>query len=380
MLLAPTQSIGGPIFDTFELRILASVALVLSLFVAYKFVRLLDEPLQERYGSNASEAVRTLILASWIMFVAWRVTIVWDIAFFLELIEEALLVDRWTAIRQVVTVAFVISAYLVIRLVNRSFDRLEAEGAITKHQNEVAYHLADATIVIGTGTVLLTLWGINLTNVILGAGVISAVFGLAAQKTVAGAITGFLLLFTRPFRVGDWIGVVTDHGDEREGIVDDVTLLHTKIRTFNDEHVLIPNDEITASSLTNYSRNDRLRIDIEIGVDYDTDLDHARELVQKTAESTEHVINAPTPKVVIKHLGDSAIVLELQFWIEKPSRRLSWRAQTEVLQAVIEVFDEHGIEIPYPQRVHDTRQEDGLRLDASKQPPEVVSNPDTEME
>lgn len=90
----------------------------------------------------------------------------------------------------------------------------------------------------------------------------------------------------------------------------DVT--NTKIQTFSDEHVLISNDEITSSQLTNYSRNDQLWVNVEVGVDYETDLKLAGNAIVEAAEDVEMIKSNPSPQVVTKEFGDSAIVLELR--------------------------------------------------------------------
>lgn len=197
----------------------------------------------------------------------------------------------------------------------------------------------------------------------VGAGVATAVLGLAAQRTVAAIIAGFFLLFTRPFRVGDWIEVVDDGEETASGIVEDVTISHTKILTFNDEHLLVPNDQVTSNRLTNYTRNQRLRIDVEVGLDYETDLDVAREVAVSATRDVDLVSSVRDPKTVLDRFGDSEIALEVQFWIDEPSRRRALRARTAVITAIKQAFDREGITIPFPLRTHDTRAGEGFRVD-----------------
>jgi hypothetical protein len=201
--------------------------------------------------------------------------------------------------------------------------------------------------------------------------------GLAARETLAAMIAGFVLLFSRPFRVGDWIAVDMDDEENRSGIVTDVTIFNTKIQTFSDEYVLIPNDEITSSQLKNLSRNDQLRVEVEVGVDYTADIEHARDVMVDAVSDLESIKSSPNPKAVAKRFGDSSIVLELRIWIGDPTMRRKWRAQTDAIEAIKAAFDREGITIPYPQRVHAPRDgEEGFRVDANG--PEPVDPPETD--
>ncbi len=350
--------VQGEPFPSVEWKLFVTLLLIVSVFLGAWAIRRLDYPLKARVGEGLSEAIQASLLTLWIGTVTVALTVVWNVTVILDLLVDAVLVNRAYAVLYLVTAAIFVTTYLLIRLVNRSIDELDDAGAITRHQSEVAYHVADAGIFLAGIGLVLTIWGVNLTNLILGAGVLSAVLGLAAQKTFSAMIAGFVLLFARPFVVGDWIAVHSD-GEERTGIVEDVTILNTKVQTFRDQHVLIPNDEVTSNQLINYSRNDRLRIDIEVGVDYDSDLERARAALRDGLADVDLAQETPSPEVVTKRFDDSAIVLELRFWIENPSMRRSWKARTEAMEGVKESFDREGVVIPFSQHVHSFR--DGER-------------------
>jgi len=350
--------VQGEPFPSVESKLFVTLLLIVSVFLGAWAIRRLDYPLKARVGEGLSEAIQASLLTLWIGTVTVALTVVWNVTVILDLLVDAVLVNRAYAVLYLVTAAIFVTTYLLIRLVNRSIDELDDAGAITRHQSEVAYHVADAGIFLAGIGLVLTIWGVNLTNLILGAGVLSAVLGLAAQKTFSAMIAGFVLLFARPFVVGDWIAVHSD-GEERTGIVEDVTILNTKVQTFRDQHVLIPNDEVTSNQLINYSRNDRLRIDIEVGVDYDSDLERARAALRDGLADVDLAQETPSPEVVTKRFDDSAIVLELRFWIENPSMRRSWKARTEAMEGVKESFDREGVVIPFSQHVHSFR--DGER-------------------
>ncbi|WP_394742624.1 mechanosensitive ion channel family protein [Natronococcus roseus] len=356
--------------DTLGPKLLATTLLViLILFGAASASRVYDA-LHRRYGPKLGEVVSLLILGLVVAVVVYSFSAIWEVLFVLEFTLQSATIDRWEAAQQITTLGIAATAYLAIRFVNRSIDTLAETRALTKHQSEVAHHVADVAIIAAAATVVLSLWGINLTNIFLGAGAITAIVALTARETLAAMLAGFVLLFSRPFHVGDWIEV-----NETNGIVTDVTIFTTKIQTFDDKHVLVPNDEVTSSQLTNYSRNNQLRVEVEVGVDYDADVSQARAIIVEAVDDLEIIKSSPNPQVVTKAFGDSSILLECHVWIGNPTKRRTHDARTAVIEAVADAFDREGISIPYPHRVHSPRG-DGFRIESGTREEAGISTTD----
>ncbi|WP_266082113.1 mechanosensitive ion channel family protein [Haladaptatus caseinilyticus] len=277
---------------------------------------------------------------------------IWNANFVLREVVSAVIVNQWTLIQQLVTIAVFIIAYLLIRFTNRSIDKLAETKALTGHQTEIAYHVSNVGIFLVAIGIVLSLWGIDLTNFFISAGVMSVMIGLAARTTLAAMVSGFVLLFSRPFRVGDWIKI-----GEESGVVKDVTIFNTKIQTFDGKSVLIPNDEITNRGLRNVSENNQLRIEIPVGVDYETDLEHAEDELEEASEKIEGIKSTPAPQIIIREFESSSILFELRVWIENPTSRRRWKAKTNAIKVIKNQFDAADISIPFPQRVHDSRGE-----------------------
>ncbi|MDQ2049101.1 mechanosensitive ion channel family protein [Natronolimnohabitans sp. A-GB9] len=357
---APIPRLQETYLSTVGAQILATLLLVaLVLFGLWTASRLRDS-LERHYGTQIAEAGSVVLLGSLVVVGVYLFVVIWQVTYILEYTLRTMAIDRWLAAQQLVTGAIAVTAYLSIRFVNRSIDKLAQTDALTKHQSEVAYHVSDVAIVGVAATMILTLWGIDLTNIFIGAGAITALVGLTARETLAAMLAGFVLLFARPFHVGDWIEV-----NETTGIVTDVTIFSTKIQTFDDRHVLVPNDEVTDSQLTNYSQNEQLRVDLEVGIDYDTDPEHARSVITDAVADLESVKNNPTPQVIARGFDDSSILLECRVWIAKPTMRRKLHTRTAMIEAIVSAFDSEGLEIPYPQRVHDTR-DDGFPIDGPR--------------
>jgi small-conductance mechanosensitive channel len=163
--------------------------------------------------------------------------------------------------------------------------------------------------------------------------------------------------------------------DDEEGIVTDISIVNTRIQTFAGEYVMIPNDIVSGEKIINKSRKGRLRIEVEVGVDYEADVERAADLAQETMKELDEVLTVPTPKVVLKEFGDSAVTLVLRCWIDKPSARRQWRARTAVIESVKSAFDREGVKIPFPQRELTGRRESGgFRVAGEADLPEAVGD------
>ncbi|QGA81753.1 mechanosensitive ion channel family protein [Halomicrobium sp. LC1Hm] len=249
-------------------------------------------------------------------------------------------------VKATMTAVLLVLAYVGSDQLRTVIDRF-SQGAdrVTQHQEEVMLRVGQVVLLVTVGSSIMTLWGIDLSGLLVGAGFLGIVVGLAARQTLGSLIAGFVLMFSRPFTVGDWIEV-----GGQEGIVTDITILNTRLQNFDGETVVLPNDKVNDQSLTNRSSNGRLRLRTEVGIDYDADPDDAEAVALDAIEAVEIIEDAPAPKVIPKAFGDSAIVLELRYWIEHPSPPRKWRAVSGVVSGVKEAFDDEGITVPYPQR------------------------------
>lgn len=353
----PVRRFQDQYLISIEIQLLATVLVVAAGVVAILAVRRLESRLRERYGAVLSEVTVIAVLAVLVVLGIYSLAVVWKVTYFLGAELGSVSITGRLAVQILLSIGTVLVTVLAIRFINQSIERVASTDALTSHQSEVAYHVSDVAIVGVAATVLLTIWNIDLTNIFIGAGAITAVVALTARETLTSVLAGFILLFSRPFRVGEWIEV--DDGDDTDGtsgIVTDVTIFHTELQTFDDKQVLIPNDEITSSTLINYARNDQLRVEVEVGIDYDADPGHARSVAVGAVEDVTEIKSTPSPQAVTRRFGDSAIVLEIHAWIEDPTMRRALDARTAVIEAITAAFDREGITIPFPQRVHSPRE------------------------
>lgn len=255
----------------------------------------------------------------------------------------------------VVTIGLLLGAYIAADLYDDLVTEYSAEAdRVTDHQREIILRIGHVGILVFVVGGVLTLWGLDLSGLLVGAGFLGIVVGLAARQTLGSMIAGFVLMFSRPFTVGDWIEV-----GENEGIVTDITIMNTRMRNFDGESIVIPNDTVSNRPITNRTDQGHLRVRLDVGIDYEADPERAEEIAHETIVSLDPVSDTPPPQVVPKSFGDSAIVLELRFWIDRPTPQHRWRAIEAVIHSVKSAFEREGIKIPYPQRELSGRAETG---------------------
>ena len=259
----------------------------------------------------------------------------------------------------VITVVVLIAIQVFTGIATRLLDDLTTESsALTAHQREVSLRLTQLTLWVVGIIVILGVWDVDLTGLLVGAGFLGIVIGLAARKTLGSLLAGFVLMFSRPFEIGDWIVV-----DDREGIVSDITTMSTRIRSFDGEYVIVPNDVVSSEIVVNRTRRGRLRAEVDVGVDYDDDLEASRSVALATAEEFAaedlRLLETPAPDVRVRRFGDSAIDLTVRVWIDRPTAGDVTQVRDELICRVKDAFDESGIKIPYPQRELSGREETG---------------------
>ena len=181
------------------------------------------------------------------------------------------------------------------------------------------------------------------TALLASVSVASVVFGLAAQSTLSNFVAGFSLIFYRPFRLGDKLQITAPGGVET-GIVEDVSLGYTMLKTYDNRRVIISNASISSSTMINLStKEQRTMAMIPISIGYDSDIDTARELILEVASGRpdiEEVVSCP-----VTNLGASSVDFSLRVWCADSG--IAAGVKNSVFEAVKKRFDAAGIEIPY---------------------------------
>ncbi|WIV66298.1 mechanosensitive ion channel family protein [Natrialbaceae archaeon AArc-T1-2] len=171
--------------------------------------------------------------------------------------------------------------------------------------------------------------------------------GLAMQNVIANFVAGVFIYTDKPFRIGDWIEW---DGGEYAGVVEDISLRVTRVRTFDNELLTVPNGDLTGGVIKNPVDGEKLRLKFVFGIGYGDDIERASEIIVEEAERHPEIMDEPAPSVRLTELGDSDVGLQSRFWIPQPSRADVVRIRGEYVTSVKERFDEEGVDIPYPVR------------------------------
>ena len=261
------------------------------------------------------------------------------------------------AIKFVVALAviWVVGRLLLVPLVERALDRRDLdEHAKNPLLLLTRFGLAFLALSVafgfaGYGNFLVSMAGIA------AAGALA--IGLAMQNVISNLVAGVFIYTDKPFRIGDWIE--WDNGTYA-GVVEDISLRVTRVRTFDNELLTVPNSVLTEDVLKNPVDADTLRLKFVFGIGYDDDIQQATDIIVEEAERHPDIMDDPAPSVRLTELGSSDVGLQSRFWIADPSRADFVRIRGEYVTAVKQRFDEEGIDIPYPVRTL----EGGLHLES----------------
>ena len=338
-------------------RVFVSVATAALFLASLGLAYLLGGWLRGRLDDDIAEALQSLFVTAVGIVAAGVLVVTWDLQPDLLTALAVVAVDGEDAALVLVSVVVFGVAYTLTRITKRFIQHRAQHDAISAHQRQVAHHVVQILVFVPAVLFVMALWGTHPGSFLIGAGAIGVVVGLAARQTLGAMLAGFVLLFARPFEIGDWV-VISDE----EGTVTDVSVFNTAIRTFDNEHVLVPNDLVTSQEIVNRSRNTRLRIQVDVGVDYDADPGEAAAVAREAMADCDELLDDPESDVVISEFGDSSIVLACRFWIYEPSISRKWEAQNAMVEAVKAAFEREGIQIPFPQRTVSSREEAGIPL------------------
>jgi len=213
----------------------------------------------------------------------------------------------------------------------------------------IARTVKNVVLLIGFA-IALTALEVDITPVLAAIGATGLVVGLALQGTLSNFASGLMILVNRPFDVGN---VVTAGGVT--GTIDQMNLVSTKFRTFDNQTIYVPNNEIWDNVITNITANPKRRVDLEFSIGYGDDFEQAEQLIRDVARSHALVHADPAPEVITHELGDSSVKIICRSWAKTSDW---WQVKTDLVRNVKRRFDSAGITIPYPQRdvhVHQVR-------------------------
>ena len=228
---------------------------------------------------------------------------------------------------------------LVRKLISKAMEKAKADagvkGFVDSFVNAALFVLLILLIAIQCG--------VDAASIVAIIGSAGVAIGLAVQGSLSNLIGGILILILKPFTVGDYI---IDSGSGKEGTVIEIKIFHTRLRTFDNKIVVLPNGNLANNVIVNVTKEKTRRIDILCGISYSADTNKAKEALLNMLKEDESVLKDKEYRVVVSALKDSSVELTVRFWVKS---RDYWDAYYRITENTKKTLDKENISIPFPQ-------------------------------
>ena len=238
--------------------------------------------------------------------------------------------------------AILVVGFFVIRLIVSGIGKLVEKGAVKKtlFGNFIRSVVAKVCWALLIVTILERL-GVNVGPIIAGLGVTGFILGFAFQESLGNLASGLMIAINQPFSIGDYVIIAG-----LEGTVRKVDMMATELATADNKKIVIPNKSAWGSPITNFSALGRRRVDIQIGIDYSSDITKAIKVALETLPTVPGVLADPASAVSVAKLNESEVTLNIRPWAEGANY---WKVYNDAQIAIKRAFEENNINIPFPQ-------------------------------
>ncbi|MAE50392.1 MAG: mechanosensitive ion channel protein MscS [Micavibrio sp.] len=226
----------------------------------------------------------------------------------------------------------------VVRLCEKLMRKSKVDETLVSFAGNIIYGLALAFVAIAA----LSQLGINTTSLAAVIAAAGLAIGLALQSSLSNLASGVMLILFRPFKLGDYVEAAGTGGT-----VEEISIFTTKFKSPDNKTILVPNGEIIAGNIINYSAKPTRRVDLVFGVGYDDDLKTVKKILTKVVNDDERVLKEPEAVIAVHELGDNSVNLVCRPWVASADY---WGVFWDLQEKVKLAFDKEGISIPYPQR------------------------------
>lgn len=244
-----------------------------------------------------------------------------------------------------ITLAIALVIFIIGKWIARKITNLVKRGMAKSNMDEtlVSFLGNGVYMILMVCVILVTLdfVGVKTTSFVAILGAAGLAVGLALQGSLANFASGVLIIMFRPFKKGDAVD-----GGGVFGIVEEITILTTNMRTPDNKVIIIPNSEIMGGAITNFSTKPTRRVDMVFGCGYDDDIRQAKQVLEAILEKDERVLKDPAYTVAVNELADSSVNFVVRPWVNAADY---WSVFFDTHEAVKLEFDAAGLSIPYPQ-------------------------------
>ncbi len=226
----------------------------------------------------------------------------------------------------------------VIKGVNKALERSKVELSLQKFLASLISILLKILLLISVASMV----GIETTSFVAIMGAAGLAVGLALQGSLANFAGGVLILFFKPFKVGDFI-----EAQGYMGTVKEIQIFNTIMNTPDNKVIIIPNGGLSSGSITNFSKEAQRRVDMTFGIGYGDDLKKAKDVLKRIVDEDPRILKNPEPMIAVSELADSSVNFIVRVWVNAADY---WGVYFDMHEKVKLTFDEENISIPYPQQ------------------------------
>ena len=227
---------------------------------------------------------------------------------------------------------------LLVRFIRKAMEKGSTDASLQKFLLSLINILLKALLLISVASMI----GIATTAFVAILGAAGLAIGLALSGNLSNFAGGVLILFLKPFKVGDFI-----NAQGHAGFVDEIQIFHTILKTPDNKTIIIPNGILSNGSIINFSTESQRRVDLTFGIGYQDDIKKAREVLQKVVDSDTKILKDPAPSILVSQLSDHAVNFEVRTWCNTADY---WDVYFNMHENVKLAFDKAGVSIPFPQQ------------------------------
>ena len=244
------------------------------------------------------------------------------------------------------SILILLAGYIITKIIVRPIRAVLKRSRVPVDEVAAKYILRMINIVIWALAIVMALdkLGVPVTSLLTVVAAIGAAVALAVKDNLASLASGIVLLFTRPFKAGDFIDI---DSEEISGTITEIEIMHTYLITVDNTRIAVPNAKMMSATIRNFSAMETRRLDLVYSVGYESDIDTVKKVLLELAQHHEMVLHEPAePCVLLKEYADSSINFTLRMWCLNADY---WNLTFDMNEKVKKAFDKNGISIPFPQ-------------------------------
>ena len=231
---------------------------------------------------------------------------------------------------------------LIVKLVSKRLASRNTDPNVIHLMQRLFYVIAIAVLII----TILDIVNVPLTAFAFLSGAIAIGFGFGAQNIINNFISGWILMWEKPIRIGDFLEV-----DNAKGVVEEINTRSTRIRRVDGVHLLVPNSKLLETTVVNWTLVDRLiRTSVRVGVAYGTSAKLVARLIKQAVDEQAEILSDPKPVISFEDFGDNALIFEVSFWVNSNMEGGLRVSRSNVRFKLDELFEQHNIVVAFPQR------------------------------